>query len=1023
MAPTPSSSIDELLALPDESMAGPTPTPTPTPMATPLAVQTPAQPLGYLGAIPAGIGEGIDRTLGAFSSLGSALSGMYDTATSQGTWNKLAMYQANPASFYTDVGNALYSGGKYAVENPLKIVRTGGRAGSQLLFGLTGATLGAGIGGGTGAVAGSEVPVAGNVAGAGLGTVLGGAAGLGIGMTAGDRIYDSLENDIVSSINQPLAFLGYDTYPLPHPPKTGPEELKNFIAGSVSNTALDLTGRGALKVIEVAPKALGVTTDKIAEVSNARLPSASKDPFVPTDAQKNVVADVFSQAGVTPQMMEEVAAYKKNPVGLLDEHKSTADILDDLGYKDQAVKVKAIEQAAANSPGGQVAELGRQKAMVDKIQSRIDELMSSSDPSKLTEGQRLRQTFQELKDAKAAEWDELYKNLYKASDGDQYSLTQLGEALQETATKHLPPGYAASKQVIDKIIKAMTPEETIVGMSADGRPIVIRQEPTYNVRNLVAASGRLKDEARDLWNSKTSVGGREAAMNEEAARLVDKFIVEQTPYGDLFTAANKSRAEYADLFQQGAVASVNSPFHLPPEQIASRLTENTDQFVQGMKVFGGNPEATKALLNQKLTEFKNISDIGEKIKWLEKNAELFSATDAVPEVNAARDRLIRLSSEMKQGESLASDASAIDLRGVGLKDLTATAVTGSKNSLGALQKAAIHSTKQVGRDKLRQALGAGMKALGPLSTIPASVAGAVGTHFFGESTTQAVSQLNNLFVKALHDPEFAANDIMPYAGKADKLRAANATKWEGRANSTSALVDMLTTPGKRAAAVTFLDALRGNTPKKTPNSSAFNAMAKPTPAPAPTPTPQSASAKKEAVQTSSIDDLLSIADVPTQPATATPNPVKPNVPLEITTKVDKVAKEYDIDKDLMHAIVYQESKYNPKAESEKNARGLMQLMPSVAKSLDVKNVYDVEQNLVGGAKLYKELDKRFDGNIKLILAAYNWTPSKVDAELRKLREDGHAPTWENLVKYSDNLPDQTREYVPSVLALQRKFKS
>jgi soluble lytic murein transglycosylase-like protein len=72
-----------------------------------------------------------------------------------------------------------------------------------------------------------------------------------------------------------------------------------------------------------------------------------------------------------------------------------------------------------------------------------------------------------------------------------------------------------------------------------------------------------------------------------------------------------------------------------------------------------------------------------------------------------------------------------------------------------------------------------------------------------------------------------------------------------------------------------------------------------------------------------------------------------------------------------------ESGYNPKAISKRGAKGLMQLMPSTAEALGVVDIFNPKQNISGGIRYFKQLVKRFDGNVKLALAAYNAGSQKV----------------------------------------------
>jgi soluble lytic murein transglycosylase-like protein len=91
----------------------------------------------------------------------------------------------------------------------------------------------------------------------------------------------------------------------------------------------------------------------------------------------------------------------------------------------------------------------------------------------------------------------------------------------------------------------------------------------------------------------------------------------------------------------------------------------------------------------------------------------------------------------------------------------------------------------------------------------------------------------------------------------------------------------------------------------------------------------------------------------------------------------KAALHHEMDPALVKAIIMAESGYNPKAVSRNGARGLMQLMPGTAKSLGVENIFDPEHNINGGVRYFKRLVNRFNGDLRLALAAYNAGTRKV----------------------------------------------
>lgn len=86
--------------------------------------------------------------------------------------------------------------------------------------------------------------------------------------------------------------------------------------------------------------------------------------------------------------------------------------------------------------------------------------------------------------------------------------------------------------------------------------------------------------------------------------------------------------------------------------------------------------------------------------------------------------------------------------------------------------------------------------------------------------------------------------------------------------------------------------------------------------------------------------------------------------------VRRIAREEGIDENQFLALVYQESRFNPCAKSPAGAIGLAQLMPGTAGDLGV-DPYNIEQNLRGGARYYKQQLREYNGNVSLALAAYN----------------------------------------------------
>lgn len=120
---------------------------------------------------------------------------------------------------------------------------------------------------------------------------------------------------------------------------------------------------------------------------------------------------------------------------------------------------------------------------------------------------------------------------------------------------------------------------------------------------------------------------------------------------------------------------------------------------------------------------------------------------------------------------------------------------------------------------------------------------------------------------------------------------------------------------------------------------------------------------------------------------------------ELSPLIETVAYKYNLDPALLHAVIDAESGYNAGAVSNKGAAGLMQLMPATASRFGVRDRFDPQDNIEGGARYLSTLLDMFPYDLKLAVAAYN--------------------SGENTVKrFGNQVPpiSETQNYVAKVLS-------
>lgn len=99
---------------------------------------------------------------------------------------------------------------------------------------------------------------------------------------------------------------------------------------------------------------------------------------------------------------------------------------------------------------------------------------------------------------------------------------------------------------------------------------------------------------------------------------------------------------------------------------------------------------------------------------------------------------------------------------------------------------------------------------------------------------------------------------------------------------------------------------------------------------------------------------------------------------ELNSMIERAAGRHNLDPALIGAVIACESGDNPYAVSRRGAKGLMQLMDETAREYGVYNPFNPQQNINGGTTYLRDLLDRYNGDLRLAIAAYNAGPTAVD---------------------------------------------
>lgn len=778
-----------------------------TPALEPLRGQTtPYQEPGLLSYTAQQFGRGLAETPRAYANLIAALPSLGQAAISPSTYSGL---------------------GSYIAEQPLQAAETGldilGDIATRTAGGVAGAAVSVPAAARTLALTRSPAAAA---------TTL--MAGPAMGQAAGGVAWDVAKGAATDVANYLRDVAGKAPVEMP---ADVPKTLREAIGRVAYETPQNILGEGFEKGIGKTIKALPKVADKlpgsVSSTINTIVNKKTQDEII-QDAAK-----VLNEVGVDKQRLATALQNAEYSVGPFARNMTTAEVLED-------PNLYRIQQFTQESVGGLTPATVARKREADTINQQLDAIAGIDTEDAIKVRKDLQTKLATIIDDEKTRFTQGYESVL--ASGPTHSLYDVAAKLKQIE----PDLFSTAKR------KPPLKSEAQGGLSSDAKTALSFLDPNRRFATTSVTSKELHSVSSTLKEQARLASGQIAETYGKLAKAIDDVLYE-SPIGNDLKKLNSEYGSFVDTYAEGAVKSLEDPRVITPENVIEKITANTTAWKDSLAKFKNDPEAIQKIIAVSNQEFKELKTIADKRAWIKKQRTNFAETPFNETLTKADETLKALDVMLKNKEGLEELLPSVDqLDALDLSDLAKVGFSGELSDISSIAKAKGNISRQVVRDKLRQAGNAVGRFLsnknaivGGLSAIGASFAGPAAAFAVGSTAIARLAndvrnnkKLNKLLADALQTP----NKAMQVLDAADALKQ-GVVKPEMKDQALVTLRESLGAPQKKVRAIEEMSrerlgavagargaALQGALQGQTVAPSAPTAQSTPTPTATPTPT-------------------------------------------------------------------------------------------------------------------------------------------------------------------------------------------